>query len=268
MHRTIFKRNVNPNCSLILMHINVRSLAINCDKLKLLLSSMKLKPYIISLNETWLKQNQMGEINNLLDYVLITNSRKQSTGGGVGFYTKQNLSYCISDKYSIMNDKIFESLFVDIFLNTGTQKKDKFTIGTIYRSPNQNTDTNAQFIDSLYPIVQTISKAKTPAVITGDFNYNLLEYQNQHMSNFIDVMYEHSFFPTITKPTRITASSATVLDHIWTNVFNSKMSSNILTDCVADHLPVILCLETKNDIQKPKKKCWSNRKEILVTITY
>ena len=136
MHRTIFKSNVNPNCSLILMHINVRSLAKNCDKLKFLLSSMKLKPHIISLNETWLKQNQMGECNNLLDYVFITNSRKQGTGGGVGFYIKQNLSYCISDKYSIMNDKIFESLFVDIFLNTGSQRKDKFTIGTIYRSPN------------------------------------------------------------------------------------------------------------------------------------
>ena len=137
MHRTIFKSNANPNCSLILKHINVRSLAINCDKLKLLLSSMKLKPHIISLNETWLKQNQMGEFNNLLDYVLITNSRKQSTGGGVGFYIKQNLSYCISDKYSIMNDKIFESLFVDIFLNTGTRKKDKLTIGTISKTLTQ-----------------------------------------------------------------------------------------------------------------------------------
>ena len=64
----------------------------------------------------------------------------------------------------------------------------------------------------------------------------------------------HTVSTTITKPTRITTSSATVLDHIWTNVFNSKMSSSILTDCVADHLPVILCLETNNDIQKPKKK--------------
>ena len=152
-----------------------------------------------------------------------------------------------------MNDKVFESLFVYIFLNTGTQKKDKFTIGIIYRSPNQNTDTNAQFIDSLiYPIVRTISKANTPARITGDFNNNLLKYQNQHTSNFCDVMYEHSFFPTITKPIRIT-SSATVLDHIWTNVFNSKMSSSILTDCVADHLPVTLYLETKNDILTLKK---------------
>ena len=53
MHRTIFKSNVNPSCSLILMHINVRSLATNYDKLKLLLSSMKLKPHVISLNETW-----------------------------------------------------------------------------------------------------------------------------------------------------------------------------------------------------------------------
>ena len=142
MHGTIFKSNVNQNRSVILMHINVRSLPINYNTLKLL-SSMKLKPHI-SLNKTWLKQNQTREFNNLLDYVLITNFRKQNTGGGVGFYIKQNLFNSIIDKYTIMTDKIFESLFVYIFLNTGTQKKDKFTTGTIYRSSNQNTDTNAQ----------------------------------------------------------------------------------------------------------------------------
>ena len=149
------------------MHINVRSLAINYDKLKLLLSSMKLKPHLISLNETWLKQKQMRDFNNLLHYVLVINSRKQSIGGGVDFYIKQNLSHSIIVKYTIMNGKIFESIFVNIFLNTGTQKKDEFTIGTIYRSLYQNIDTSAQFTDSLYLIVQTISKAKTSAVITA-----------------------------------------------------------------------------------------------------
>ena len=61
--------NNNPiNYSLIAMHINIRSLRANFGKLQSLLSDMKLKPHIISINETWLKPNQTGEFNSLLNY--------------------------------------------------------------------------------------------------------------------------------------------------------------------------------------------------------
>ena len=39
---------------LITMHINIRSLPANFDKLQSLLANMKLKPHIVSINETWL----------------------------------------------------------------------------------------------------------------------------------------------------------------------------------------------------------------------
>ena len=50
---------------LITMHINIRSLPANSNKLQSLLANMKLKPHIISINETWLNNNQKGEFNNL-----------------------------------------------------------------------------------------------------------------------------------------------------------------------------------------------------------
>ena len=40
-------------------------------------------------------------------------------------------SFIIKNSYTKMNEKNFESLFIDILLNN-----DKLTIGTIYRSPN------------------------------------------------------------------------------------------------------------------------------------
>ena len=63
------------------MHINIRSLPANFDKLQSLLANMKLKPHIISINGTWLNNNQKGESSNLSNYVFISNNRIHSRGG-------------------------------------------------------------------------------------------------------------------------------------------------------------------------------------------
>ena len=108
---------MNRRCSLIVMHLNIRSLALDCDKLKILVTSMKNQPHVISLNETWIKDGQLGEFNAFLDYVLVTNCRSKYRGGGVAFYIKKDLSFTIKNSYSKMIEKIFESFFIDISLN-------------------------------------------------------------------------------------------------------------------------------------------------------
>ena len=53
-------------------------------------------------------------------------------------------------------------------------------------------------------------------------------------------MISHSFRPIITKPTRITDSSTTLIDHIWINdMTNDKLESKILLTDITDHLPII-----------------------------
>ena len=45
-------------------------------------------------------------------------------------------------------------------------------------------------------------------MICGDFNNNLLNHEyNNHIKNFVDVMYSHFFQPCITEPTRIVGRS-------------------------------------------------------------
>ena len=121
---------------------------------------MRIKPHIISLNETWIKHGHMGEFNCLFDYVLISNSREKSPGGGVAFYIHKSLSFKVNSKYTLMHEKIFESLFINILLHNNQ----KLTIGTIYRSPNQKSSANAHFIDTLSAIV-TLYYTKTNLIV-------------------------------------------------------------------------------------------------------
>jgi len=48
-----------------------------------------------------------------------------------------------------------------------------------------------------------------------DFNYNLLEESHQHTRNFVDIVFNHSFYPIISRPNRITPTSSKCFDHIW-----------------------------------------------------
>ena len=52
----------------------------------------------------------------------------------------------------------------------------------------------------------------------GDFNLNLVNYQSHNLTGeFLDMMYSNTFFPLITRPTKITSHSATLIDNVFQN---------------------------------------------------
>ena len=112
-----------------------------------------------------------------------------------------------------MDEGFFELLFIDIQLG-----KNKITCGTIYRSPKQDKVSNIQFQVQLNNVLNTINASKNKAYIMGDLNYDLLQDSYTFTDNFVDTMYDHSFYPIINKPTRITQNSSTCIDRIWTNI--------------------------------------------------
>ena len=66
----------------------------------------------------------------------------------------------------------------------------------------------------------------------GDLNIDLLKSDvHKSTSSLLDVKISYNVFPVITKPTRVTESTATLIDHILTNNF----------DIDASHYQGILC---------------------------
>ena len=67
-------------------------------------------------------------------------------------------------------------------------------------------------------LLEKLSLEKKEIILMGDFNINLLHSDvDKETSNFMDNIYSNSFFPTINLPTRITASSKTLIDNIFYN---------------------------------------------------
>ena len=73
------------------------------------------------------------------------------------------------------------------------------------------------------------SKSKKSMFILGDFNINLLNTDSHKGSlEFAELMYGNGLVPLIKKPTRITEYSATLIDNIFTNVFEEGLESGII----------------------------------------
>ena len=92
---------------------------------------------------------------------------------------------------TVMKDKLIESLFIDVHLN---KKRNSYgTIGTIYRSPCNDSKTSADFLANLKLILQAIINSKLQTFILGDLNFNLLDYDESNIYTFVGTMYENGF---------------------------------------------------------------------------
>ena len=238
--------------SFLIICVNIRSLSnpLNFCKLESFVYNLNPKPDIIAVTETWIQNNSPGPYCYLENYNFISNSRKIAKGGGVGLYIKNCYKFNLIDKLTIMNEKIFESIFIKIQLHN-----ENLFSGNIYRSPSNDSHLNKNFMNNLYNCIHNSNESLNKCFITGDFNYNLSNQDNEHVCNFIEMILEGHYFPVINKPTHITDTSATVLDHIWTNLHHQHIKSGVILNLLSDHLPVYMCFNlNKQNLYRPQQK--------------
>jgi hypothetical protein len=67
-------------------------------------------------------------------------------------------------------------------------------------------------------------------------------------------LYGNGLYPLITRPTRITKSSATLIDNIFTNEYRNVDKSGILISDVSDHLPIFFVCKYDVKFENCKNK--------------
>ena len=58
------------------------------------------------------------------------------------------------------------------------------------------------------------------------------------------MMNSFGYRPTILRPTRVTATSFTIIDKIWTNDYENVKASGILRCCPSDYFPLIVSVKS------------------------
>ena len=148
-----------------------------------------------------------------------------------------------------MEEKFFESLFIDVKFKNKTN-----TFGCIYRAPCNDIISHSSFLDILNNTLKCIKKRD--CFLLGDFNYNILDCEKPQITDFVDQMFDNGFAPLINKPTRISKNNATLLDHIWSNsLVSMKINCDVLTHCISDHLPVMMCTSISKISHQNVQQC-------------
>ena len=115
-----------------------------------------------------------------------------------------------------MFDEYIECVSVEVEKHVLKTSKN-VVISVIYRPPN--TDVRI-FIDKMNILLDTIMKEHKLCYLLGDYNINILNYDTHDTTvEFIDILYSHAILPLINRPTRVTQSSATAIDKIFTACF-------------------------------------------------
>ena len=138
----------------------------------------------------------------------------------------------------VFKEKHTETTFIEISLKNGTP----VVIGSLYRSPN--TPAN-EFIDNVSDIIQKIRcEGNKKEIILGmDHNLDLIHGDiHTPTHKFLNMLLDMQLFPTIMRPSRITQTSATLIDNIFiSEKFQRDYNSALLVTDTSDHLP-IMCL--------------------------
>ena len=183
----------------------------------------------ITFCETKLNSN-IQHLYSIPGYNLHTNNNSRHSGG-VAIYIRENADCFIRNDLTFM-DSYIETLFIEI-----KSLPNNIIIGVVYRRPK--TDAIA-FINKLDDILIKVACENKSTIITGDFNFNLLKLDSiatvqEYLMNF----QSKCFFNLINKPTRVTPTSATCLDHIWCNNLKALQSCGIIYSRISDHFPVV-----------------------------
>ena len=95
-------------------------------------------------------------------------------------------------------------------------------------------------------LLNIIDRENKICYFMGDFNIDLLQLETCDIANkFREQLFTSCFYPIITKPTRITEHTATLIDNTFTNNIEKLDSSvnGILFSDISDHLHTnITCL--------------------------
>ena len=238
--------SINLSRHLSFVHHNVQSIV---PKLDMILAEF-FDFDVLAFTETWLNPNITSDDISLISYHHPERKdRVVDNHGGVIVYIKDSIHYV---RRRDLEPNGVECIWVEL-----TLRQKHVLFGVFYRPPSADALYFSSIEDSIHLAVDT---GINDIIITGDFNYNML---NAHTSNKIKSICEQfSLTQTIDNPTHFTEHSSSLIDIILTNNETNMVYSGVrdpfLNQEIRFHCPVFGILNfTKPKFKSYTRHTWS-----------
>lgn len=144
--------------------------------------------------------------------------------GRVCIYIRTNISFMV--RTDLETDKL-ESLLIEI----RKPRSKPFLITTRYRPPSSPIELFTHFEE----LIGRIDSENIEHIILGDFNCNLLTGSNSNNDALLNIADIYNLNQLICDPTRVTPTSKTLTDLIFTNYPDNIASGGVFHVSISDH---------------------------------
>lgn len=218
-------------------HLNVQSAVNKSATLEQLFSELDMID-VFMLTESWYTcSEQVIQLPNYNSHFL---NRTVGAGGGV----------CVLVKKSIACDPLVEFCGLTPDYEFFCTLSGCTVIAVCYRPPAGRITDFLSFLDKF---LNYVNLKKYYVVLGGDFNINLLSDSNV-TRDFLAVISANGCANSITKPTRITPTTESLIDLFITNFDENRYLSSVVGCGISDHFPILFAVKTQVSKTLPRRR--------------
>ena len=233
--RQNIKKSVGKGISMAA--INVRSILPKIEEIRLLLSLTSLD--VLTVCETWLDNSVSDTEISVSGYSIVRKDRNRH-GGGVLMFLKEGIKF---ELVSLSSQDEVEAVFVKIC------SQSQFVLGCLYRPPSAQS----QYFDVLLDCIEEIKVSNSEVILMGDLNFDCSSLNSpgsspiSFMENIFDIK------QIVTSKTRVTDTSATLIDVILTSKPERHTITDVLETTFSDHFMVYTVYEIEIKMKQKHK---------------
>ena len=227
----------NKEASYIL-HQNIRGLLSSFANICKLIDTHRYID-ILNLSETHIcDEENIDELYEIPGYKFINRHRTDGRGGGVAIYVKDSIKF---ERRFDLEGSHLENIVIEIFIKANKTKN--IIISNCYRPPETSDYFPKNFNELFNESLSLINATQKEVILLGDMNVNYLK-PNEN-KEFKSMLYLHGFTQLITKPTRITKDTQTLIDIIATNSVENISHVDVIAKSLSDH-DMVVCVRKMN----------------------
>ena len=221
-----------------LCNLNIQHILPKLNELRVVMAKNN-GPDIFCACETFLEPNMSNNQIAIDGYVIHRKDRaatQNKNGGGLVLYCRNSLN---CSRRSDLEISSLETIWAEIELPNARP----FLVCTAYRPPNALSE----WIDLFEEELSIAQATGLEYIVMGDFNIDLHTCTNTKWLNMLQLF---DLYQLITESTRITPTTSTLIDHVYTSA-QANISESFVSDLsISDHLPVCVTRRVSSKISK------------------
>ena len=214
--------------------LKIFSLMSYLDELRIFFSEQR--PHIICITEIKIDSTIDKSHIEIDDYGVVRNDRNRNRnrhGGGVAMYIHKTVNYKWREDLTYSE---IESISIQV--KVGNYKP--FIVTSVYRPLGKLVE----YFNELDKLFNSIYAEDKETIYLGDTNCDMLDFTNSDTKNLMRLLTKYHPVQLIKSPTRTTASTKTVIDHIITNRPEFVSKSGVLNCGISNH-DVVFIIKTQ-----------------------